>query len=67
MAGFHTKTFTIHDDYMTPKYAWENIREYIPTDKVIWEPFYGNGESGKFLEELGFEVIHKPVDFLKMI
>jgi len=65
MAGFHTKTFTIHDDYMTPKYAWENIREYIPTDKVIWEPFYGNGESGKFLEELGFEVIHKSVDFFK--
>ena len=50
---------------MTPKYAWENIREYIPTDKVIWEPFYGNGKSGKFLEELGFEVIHKSVDFFE--
>ena len=25
MAIFHTKTFLKHDDYMTPKYAWENI------------------------------------------
>jgi hypothetical protein len=22
MAGFHTKTFIKHDDYMTPKHAW---------------------------------------------
>ena len=30
-----------HDDYMTPKYAWENIQHLIPKDKVIWEAFYG--------------------------
>ena len=41
MAGFHTKTFAKHDSYMTPKSAWENIKEYIPKDKVIWEAFYG--------------------------
>ena len=29
MAGFHTKTFIKHDDYMTPKYAWENIKQFI--------------------------------------
>ena len=63
MAGFHTKTFIKHDDYMTPKYAWENIKQYIPKDKVIWEAFYGDGASGKYLEELGFNVIHKKVDF----
>ena len=34
MAGFHTKTFLKHDDYMTPKYAWENIKQYIPQDKI---------------------------------
>jgi hypothetical protein len=65
MAGFHTKTFLKHDDYMTPKYAWENIKQYIPTDKVIWEAFYGDGKSGTFLQELGFEVIHEPIDFFK--
>ena len=63
MAGFHTKTFMKHDDYMTPKYAWENIKQYIPKDKVIWESFYGDGKSGKYLKELGFNVIHEEIDF----
>jgi len=63
MAGFHTKTFLIYDDYMTPKYAWENIKQYIPKDKIIWESFYGNGNSGNYLKELGFKVIHDPIDF----
>ena len=65
MAGFHTETFTKHDDYMTPKYAWENIKEYIPTEKIIWEAFYGDGASGKYLTELGFNVIHEKVDFFE--
>ena len=54
-----------HDDYMTPKYAWENIIQYIPKDKKIWEAFYGDGNSGSYLEELGFDVIHEPVDFFE--
>ena len=63
MAGFHTKTFMIDDDYMTPKNAWENIQHLIPKDKIIWEAFYGDGKSGEILKSLGFEVIHKPVNF----
>tara|TARA_R110002126_G_scaffold4681_1_gene24537 strand:- start:32 stop:529 length:498 start_codon:yes stop_codon:yes gene_type:complete len=65
MAGFQTKTFLKHDDYMTPKYAWENIAHLIPKDKIIWEAFYGNGKSGQYLKELGFQVIHKPIDFFE--
>ena len=65
MAGFQTKTFIEHDDYMTPKYAWENIQQFIPKDKVIWESFYGDGKSGTFLQELGFDVIHEPIDFFE--
>ena len=65
MAGFHTKTFIKHDDYMTPKYAWENIQHLIPKDKVIWEAFYGNGQSGEYLKELGFNVIHEPINFFE--
>ena len=65
MAGFHTKTFIKHDDYMTPKYAWENIIDYIPKDKIIWEAFYGDGKSGDYLKELGFQLIHEPIDFFK--
>ena len=39
MAGFTNETFIKHDDYFTPKYVWEDIKDYIPTDKVIWEAF----------------------------
>tara|TARA_R110000744_G_scaffold68127_2_gene138572 strand:- start:186 stop:695 length:510 start_codon:yes stop_codon:yes gene_type:complete len=64
MAGFHTKTFTKHDDWMTPISAWENIKQYIPKDKVIWEPFYGDGKSAEYLREMGCkEVIHQDEDF----
>jgi hypothetical protein len=63
MAGFQTKTFTRHDDYMTPTSAWDNIKQYIPKDKVIWEAFYGDGKSGAHLKELGFDVIHEEIDF----
>jgi len=65
MAGFHTKTFTQHDDYMTPKIAWEAIQEYIPKDKQIWEAFYGDGKSGTYLQEMGFNVVHEPIDFFE--
>ena len=65
MAGFQTKTFTKHDDYMTPESAWTAIKHIIPKNKKIWEAFYGNGESGKILTKMGFDVIHKEVDFFK--
>ena len=67
MAGFHTKTFIRHDDYMTPKYAWDNIKHFIPKDKVIWEAFYGDGTSGTHLQELGFNVIHEPIDLMNRL
>ena len=65
MASFCTKTFLKYDCYMTPKSAWENIKQYIPNDKTIWEPFYGDGKSGEYLRELGFNVIHNDNDFFE--
>ena len=65
MAGFHTKTFLKHDDYMTPNYAWDNIKHLIPKDKIIWEAFYGDGCSGEHLKSLGFQVIHEQIDFFE--
>ena len=65
MASFHTKTFIKHDDYMTPKHAWEAIAEFIPKDKVIWEAFYGDGTSGADLTAMGHDVIHEDVDFFE--
>jgi hypothetical protein len=58
------RDYITHDDYMTPRYAFENIKDYIPK-KVIWEPFYGDGTSGEILRDLGFEVIHEPIDFFE--
>tara|TARA_R110001592_G_scaffold352758_1_gene650952 strand:+ start:123 stop:623 length:501 start_codon:yes stop_codon:yes gene_type:complete len=63
MASFNTKTFTKHDNYMTPKHAWEAVQQFIPKDKVIWEAFAGNGYSSKYLTELGFNVVCKEEDF----
>jgi hypothetical protein len=65
MAGFHTKTFIVHDDYMTPKTAWEAINHLIPKNKVIWESFYGDGKSAEYLRELGYNVIHEKIDFFE--
>ena len=48
-------SFTNDDDFMTPKSAWEDISVYLPRNKVIWECFYGDGRSGGFLKELGFD------------
>jgi hypothetical protein len=50
---------------MTPKSAWENIKHIIPRDKQLWEAFYGDGKSGSYLSELGFDVIHEQIDFFE--
>jgi hypothetical protein len=52
-----------HDDYMSPKHVWGDIKHIIPKDKIIWESAYGNGSSGDNLESLGFDVIHKNIDY----
>jgi len=65
MATFQCKSFIKHDDYTTPKTAWENIQHLIPKDKIIWEAFYGDGLSGTYLEDLGFNVIHEDIDFFE--
>ncbi len=65
MSNFTNKEFIVYDDYMTPKYAWDNIKEYIPKDKIIWEAFMGDGKSGEYLKDLGLNVIHNENDFFK--
>ena len=63
MSVFNTHRMGQHDDYMTPKSAWEDIKEYIPQNKKIWEAFYGDGNSGNYLKDLGFDVIHEKENF----
>lgn len=63
--NFQTKSFLKNDDWMTPLSAWNDIKNFIPKDKIIWEAFYGDGKSGIYLKSLGFKVIHEPIDFFK--
>ena len=65
MNTYENKHYKNHDDYMTPRYAWENIKHLIPKNKVIWEPFYGDGKSGEDLKDMGFNVIHEDIDFFE--
>ena len=68
MASFTTKTFQKHDSYMTPRYAWENIKQFVPKDKILWESFVGDGESGRIWTSMGYNVIQNPYpeyDFFK--
>jgi len=53
--------FKIHNDYYTPKSAWEKINHLIPKDKLIWEACMLNSnlsKSSEYLTELGNEVIY---------
>ena len=56
-----------NDEYYTPKIYWDWIKEYIPTNKIIWESFYGDGKSGNILKELGFSVYSENEDFFEKI
>ena len=55
--------FKKDDEYMTPLNALQDIAHLIPSDKIIWEPFYGDGKSGEYLQDLGFKVEHHKIDF----
>lgn len=53
------------DNYMTNKSEWERIKQYIPNDKKIWSPFYGDGKQKEYFAEMGFNIIHEDEDFFK--
>ena len=57
------KGYIANDEYYTPNEEWDKIKEYIPKDKLIWEAFYGDGNSGKYLNKLGFNVVSYDEDF----
>ena len=51
------------DNYITNKYEWERIKDYIPNDKIIWSPFYCDGKQKDYFKELGHDIIHEDKDF----
>ena len=58
----------VHDDFYTRKKTWDQIKEFIPNDKIIWEfcLLNSNEQSKKYLEELGFDVVgDRTIDFFE--
>jgi hypothetical protein len=60
-----------NDDFMTPDYVWEEISEiinkYIPEDKSISLPFYGDGRAGIRLGKyINHNIIHQREDYFEM-
>lgn len=53
------------DNYETDKQGWEMIKNFIPTDKEIWCPFYCNGKMKEYFKDLGFDIIHEDEDFFE--
>ncbi len=51
------------DNYSTDKKGWEIIKDFIPTDKQIWSPFYSDGKMKGFFKEMGIDIIHLDEDF----
>ena len=59
--------FNIHDDFYTRKKTWEQITQFVPKDKIIYEfcLLNSNEQSKKYWQELGYNVIgNKSIDFL---
>jgi len=53
----------ISDNYITNSDEWKRIKEYIPTDKIIWSPFYCDGKQKEYFKDMGFDIIHEDKDF----
>ena len=63
----HTpSSFTLNDNYYTPRQAFEDIIDFVPSNKTVYEPFVGSSRSGEFLQELlpnNKVIYNKEVDF----
>ena len=53
----------VNDNYCSHKEMWEKIKDFLPSDKKIWSPFYCDGKQKDFFKELGFDIIHEDKDF----
>ena len=57
--------FEKNDDWETPIEYWKLLIPFLPKDKIIYDPFFMNGNSKKKWEKLGYECKHKNEDFFK--
>lgn len=52
------------DDWETPLAVWKDLKNVLPgtamTNGKIWDPFYSNGRSKIYMEDLGYDVHSEP-------
>tara|TARA_R110001632_G_scaffold154224_1_gene272317 strand:+ start:19 stop:495 length:477 start_codon:yes stop_codon:yes gene_type:complete len=51
------------DNYMTNEIEWLRIKDFIPQDKKIYAPFYGDGKQKEYFKNMGIDIIHEDTDF----
>lgn len=56
----------VNEDIIVPKDAWKKIKKYIPNER-LYMPFWINGNCGRNLKELGFNVFHQNMDFWEQV
>tara|TARA_R110002012_G_scaffold85931_3_gene214044 strand:+ start:1052 stop:1534 length:483 start_codon:yes stop_codon:yes gene_type:complete len=57
------KDYKGNDNFYTLKKDWEIITKFIPNNKKIWSPFYGDGKQKEYFKEMGYDIIHEDEDF----
>ena len=54
-----------NDEYETPLSAWEEIKPYLPLDKVAHDPFICEGRSVEYFKQLDIPHIEPHGDFFE--
>jgi len=54
------------DDYETPKTLWKDLTPSLHRSLTLYDPFYCNGRSKVYLEDLGYKVLSEKTDFLDL-
>ena len=67
MAGFHTTTSFKFDDYTTPKTAWENIKQYIPQNKLSDKDYNETTKKKQDDTKKNIQYSMQPKKIVKMI
>lgn len=61
--NFHTtrtKMKKNNDEWYTIPSSWDMILKYIDKKDIIYEPFYGGGDTYRYFKKKGHKVIGKP-------
>ena len=46
-----------NDEYYTQPTSWDIVLQYIPKNKVLFEPFFGAGHTAKYFNTHGYKMI----------